>query len=361
MNRRERLTRAFCHDEMDRPAVYSRTGFPRNDPTYDRLKAYLRETSELKTALRLHPFEQSWPEEVRTEPVNDDYEREIRTLHTPAGPLTKTSLLSLTGQPGLHETYYLKTVEDAQTYLSLPVPTIAGDVAGAFDKARAEVGQAGIVDVGLGRCAGAVPAELYGSETFAMMTITDREVLHALAEHQQKVLLSRLQFCIDAGVGRFFSMAGEEYVAPPLHGPADFDDFIVRYDREIIDRVHDAGGNFHVHCHGPVKKILPGFVESGVDVLHPIESPPLGNCTAAEARHIIGQNITIEGTIQISRMYEATPEEIRRETAQLIEEAFTDSRGLVVSPTASPYIRGEGQTCFEQYRAMVETVVGWGK
>ncbi len=361
MNRRERLTRAFNHDEMDRPAVYSRTGFPRNDPTYDRLKAYLRETSELKTGLGLHPFEQAWPEQVRTEPVNDDYEREIRTLHTPAGPLTKTSLLSLKGQPGLHETYYLKTVEDAQAYLSLPVPAIAGDVASAYGKARAEVGEAGIVDVSLGRCAGCVPAELYGSETFAMMTITDREVLHALAEHQQKVLMSRLQFCIDAGVGSFFSMAGEEYVAPPLHGPADFDDFIVRYDREVIDRVHDAGGRFHVHCHGPVKKILPGFVESGVDVLHPIESPPLGNCTAAEARHIIGQNITIEGTIQISRMYEATPEEIRQETTQLIEEAFTDSRGPGASPTAPPYPRGEGRAASGRFRARVGAGGGGGK
>ena len=39
MNRRERMKRCYFHEEIDRPAVYSRTGFPGNDPTYDRLRA----------------------------------------------------------------------------------------------------------------------------------------------------------------------------------------------------------------------------------------------------------------------------------------------------------------------------------
>ena len=41
MNRRERLRRCYSHEELDRPAVYSRTGYPSGDPSYDRLKAYL--------------------------------------------------------------------------------------------------------------------------------------------------------------------------------------------------------------------------------------------------------------------------------------------------------------------------------
>jgi len=32
-------------------------------------------------------------------------------------------------------------------------------------------------------------------------------------------------------------------------------------------------------------------------------------------------------------------------------------RGLIVCPTASPYIRGEGETCFPQFKAMIDTVL----
>jgi hypothetical protein len=58
-------------------------------------------------------------------------------------------------------------------------------------------------------------------------------------------------------------------------------------------------------------------------------------------------------------MYEATPEEIRAETEALVRTAFDDHRGLIVSPTASPYIRGAGETCLPQYQAMIEAVREW--
>ena len=43
----------------------------------------------------------------------------------------------------------------------------------------------------------------------------------------------------------------------------------------------------------------------------------------------------------------------------LIADAFDDHRGLIVSPTASPYIRGAGEDCLAMYMAMVETVREW--
>ena len=39
--------------------------------------------------------------------------------------------------------------------------------------------------------------------------------------------------------------------------------------------------------------------------------------------------------------------------------AFDDGRGLIVSPTASPYIRDQGEVCFPQYKAMIDTALGY--
>ena len=44
------------------------------------------------------------------------------------------------------------------------------------------------------------------------------------------------------------------------------------------------------------------------------------------------------------------------QTEALIATCFNDRKGLIVSPTASPYIRGAGEECFEQYKAMIDTV-----
>jgi hypothetical protein len=95
----------------------------------------------------------------------------------------------------------------------------------------------------------------------------------------------------------------------------------------------------------------------GVNVLHPFEAPPMGDIEASEAKKLARGKMCLEGNIQINRMYEATPEEIIEETEQLIKTVFDDNKGLIVCPSASPYIRGEGETCFPQYKAMIDTVL----
>ena len=190
------------------------------------------------------------------------------------------------------------------------------------------------------------------------MNIFARTILGWLCA-QMAIVMGRAKFLLAHGVGPYFDMAGHERIAPPLHGPTDFHDFNVRYDKPIVDLIHDAGGRVHVHCHGSLGLVLQGFVDAGVDVLHPIEAPPMGDLTASQAKAIARGKMCIEGNIQIAAMYEHTPEQIRDETRALIADAFDDRRGLIVSPTASPYIRGAGEACFEMYRAMVETVRAW--
>ena len=358
MTRRERLDRCYRNQELDRPGVYSRTGFPGNDPTYDRLRAYLSEHTELKGSWSGVGVRNAPPVEHRTEPYSEDFTRRVTVVHTPAGDLQSTRLESTKGQPGLHETFLLKTREDAQRYLSLPVPEFGGDASGFF-KAQQEFGERGIVDTGLGFNAAGLVAELFGSMNFALMSVTERDVLHSLCERRNAALTRQIKFLLDAGVGPYFSMAGQEYIVPPLHGPKDFYDFNVRYDKPVIDLLHDAGGLIHIHCHGSLKAVFQGFVDMGTDALHPFEAPPMGDITPAEAKKRACGKMCLEGNIQIADMYESTPKQVKAQTEGLIETAFDDRRGLIVSPTASPYIRGAGEKCFPQYRAMIDTVLAW--
>ena len=357
MTRRERLRRCYWHQELDRPAVYSRTGFPADDPTYDELKAYLKAHTELRSGWS-PTIESSYPWEHRTEPHSEDWERRISTLRTSAGDLESSCLVSRKGQPGLTQTHLLKGPEDAEKYRSLPMPELAGDVSSYFEAER-EIGDRGIVEISLGLNPGGFVAELFGSESFAMMSITNRDLLHALCERQMTVIMDRVKYLLRRGVGECFCSAGEEYITPPLHGPRDFNEFNVKYNKPIFDLIHEAGGRVYVHCHGSIKKVFQGFVEMGTDVLHPFEAPPMGDITPAEAKALARGKLTLEGNIQIGAMYEHTPEQIRAETQALIKTAFDDGRGLIVCPTASPYIWGAGEKCFPQYKAMIDTVLEW--
>jgi len=359
MTRRERLRRCYFNEPIDRPAVYSRTGFPRDDPSYDRLKAYLDEHTELKAYSWAGQFESPYPIDVSVEPHSDDFVRRVEVLHAPRGDLRRSRLVSLKGQPGLDETCFVTCADDAETYLSLPLPDVGGD-ASRLAEAAAAVGEKGIVDVGLGMNPGGFTAELCGSANFAMMSVTDRDVLHRLCERQRDIILRRAKFLLGGGAGPFFSMLGQEMIVPPLHGPRDFADFNVTYDKPIVELIHDAGGRMHVHSHGSVKRVFEGFIETGVDVLHPFEAPPMGDITAREAKTLARDRMCLEGNVQIDRMYEATPEDIARETEALIADAFDDGKGLIVCPTASPYIRGRGEECFPQYKAMIDTVLAFG-
>jgi len=200
MTRKERLRRCYFNEELDRPGVYSRTGFPKDDPTYDKLKAYLREHSELKRGWSDVQVKAGYASESSTEPYSDDFVRQVTVIHTPKGDLRSSRLNSLKGQPGMHETFFVETREDAEKYLSLPMPELSGDCS-SFHAAVAEMGDDGIVEASLGGNAGGFVAALCGSENFAIMSVTDRDIIHALCERQMNIIIARLKYMLEHGVG----------------------------------------------------------------------------------------------------------------------------------------------------------------
>jgi hypothetical protein len=71
---------------------------------------------------------------------------------------------------------------------------------------------------------------------------------------------------------------------------------------------------------GPV---LERFVKMGVDVLNPIEPPPMGDITLPEAFARVGDRMGLEGTIETHDLMTSTPEHIRA----LVREAMAAGKG----------------------------------
>ncbi len=165
-------------------------------------------------------------------------------------------------------------------------------------------------------------AALYMDPTeFAFWTIDQQDKLHALLGKIAGTMADYLDYLLSHKLGELFLFGGAEEVIPPLGRPAFFDEFITRYEKPFIARIHDYGGLAMLHCHSCVKTVLDRIVAAGYDALQPLEPPPMGDITLAEAKEATkGANICLIGNIELSDMYELTPPEIDSLVQQTVAE-----------------------------------------
>ena len=82
--------------------------------------------------------------------------------------------------------------------------------------------------------------------------------------------------------------------------------------------IRSHGCFVYVHCHGALDAVLERFADMGVNVLHPIEAPPLGDITLAEAKRRIGDRVCLERNIQIGDVMTLSQKEIVAQVVQAI-------------------------------------------
>lgn len=276
------------------------------------------------------------------------------TIETPRGPLTSVHKSSTRGLPGLQVEFPIKTMDDVERVLSVPYEPVRIDPAGFF-AAEAQIGDRGIV-----MCALPVPiyriAQLTGSDLLAIWSIEQRALIHRLIEVFLERTLDLLDALIAAGVGPIYATSGEEFMTPPLAGPRDFREFVVAPGQPVRERLQRAGMLRHIHCHGPINALLEDFVALGANCLHPVEPPPLGDVTFAEAKRRIGDRVCLEGNIQIGDLYH-DPTELVVAKVRATCEVGAPGGGFILCPTASPHTAELTDLTVANYLAMIETAV----
>jgi hypothetical protein len=130
-----------------------------------------------------------------------------------------------------------------------------------------------------------------------------------------------------------FGYVGPELCIPPLQSVRDFREFVVDYDRQFINLLHDAGSLVWCHCHGDMAPVIEGFVEMGVDCLNPCEPPPTGRITLAGIRQRVGHRLALEGNIEARDFFMDEPEHIRAKVQAAIRQGAPGG-GFILCPTA---------------------------
>jgi uroporphyrinogen-III decarboxylase len=360
---RERLLRVFRQQPTDRMPIWLwgvDTMFPSGQPTWAPLYEMVEKYElDIMRSWSPRPRPSSKPApcpERRQSDIPDMWEYEY-VVKTPKGDLTQIHYQPKDGSPGYVKKYYIETVEDGEKWLSMPHRIVEPSVeVESYFELKRRTGDRTILMVGIGEAMYSIQA-LMGSETYSIWLVMERELLHEMTKRAYDRIENLVKYYLSHDVGDYFGWVGPELCIPPLASPEDFRDFVSRYDKPIIDLIHDAGKLAWVHCHGDMEKVLLDFVEMGVDCLNPIEPPPVGGLTLAEAKKLINGRMTLDGGVQNGDIDLLEPEEMEK----VVEET------VAMGKPGGCYILGETSTPttwtaltekhIANYRAFVETGV----
>lgn len=255
------------------------------------------------------------------------------------------------------EEHLLKDVDDLKLFLEIPQQEFAGKPdTNCVLSAEEKLGDSGIVmiDTPDPLC---LAASLFDMGTYTVMAMTEPNLFQRLLERYASILLPAIETTARALPGRLWRIYGPEYAAPPYLPPHFFREYVVRYDRHMVDAIHRHGGFARIHSHGRLREILDDIVATGAVALDPIEPPPQGDVELKYVRGKYGRQLVLFGNLEISDIETLDPETIGEKVRLAISEGTGgEGRGFVLMPSASPYGRKLSQRTLKNYEKIVDVI-----
>jgi hypothetical protein len=289
---------------------------------------------------------------------NDGWTITRHALHTPLGDLCSEHRQDKENAAGATTEHYCKGIADLEKVLSIPYEPVEPDLI-PFHEARKRLSDAGLTMVNLSMPIG-VAYGLTHPQTFAIWTLTERERLVRFTQVMFERLYAFLQKALEAGAGPVFFAVGTEFVAPPMCAPAAFDALITPFDAPIFELIHSHGGKVIVHHHGNISAILERIADLGADGIQPIEEPPIGDCTMAEAKRRIGDRVCLVGSVQYDDFARLPPDEMEVLVRRQMRDAAPGG-GMILAPTAGPYAARLTERQQENTIRFIDAGHRWGR
>ena len=251
--------------------------------------------------------------------------------------------------------HLLKDAEDLEAFLELPWEDYGRkpDVSGFLDLEK-KLGDTGIVMVDMADpLCGA--SELFDMGDFTMVAFGEKELFHRILEKFARVIQERTEAIAAALPGRLWRLPGPEYATPPYLPPALFEEFVVRYDRPLIEAIHKTGGWARIHSHGKIRGVLPHIIATGADGIDPVEPPPQGDVELSYVRENFGKQLVLFGNIEITDIENLDAPEFMKKVAEALEQGTAGTgRGFVLQPSACPLGREVTPRTMRNYTIMAD-------
>lgn len=225
--------------------------------------------------------------------------------------------------------YPVKTEADLETfglYMDDAVCSVSGSV---FDEQQRALGEDGVVQVHAPRTPlMQLLIEHMGLEAFVAAYMDCRNALEKLMRRMDRVNeeIIRQVAATHCEVVGIYEDATTNLTSPQMYATYGAES-LARY-AEVL---HDAGKIVMVHTCGHIRELLGLLEKSGVDALHYLNEPPLGNTPIAYARSVWGERVTIMASLNSVLLVEGTAEQIAANVDHVFDAAGSDRAFMVMS------------------------------
>lgn len=253
--------------------------------------------------------------------------------------------------------HLLKSKEDLEAYLSLPMPdkSVTPDIT-KFIAKETLLGDTGIAMICIGDPLG-FAALLFNMEEYTIIALTEKELFHRLLARFSEIIIPQIRAVANALPGRLWRIAGPEFASPPYLPPDLFREYVTDYDTEIVDIIKKSGGYPRIHSHGNLRKILDHIAATNCTGLDPIEPQPQGDVSLAYVRERYGKQMTLFGNLEASDIENLPSEKLEEKILTALNEGTAgDGRGFVLMPSACPYGRKLSAQSMKNYEKIVEVI-----
>ena len=374
MNRRERLMASIRGEPVDRPPVsfYEIDG-AQDTTTADPFNIYshpswqpLIELARAKTdriVRRGVGFKNAPPDPVgeltHSESQIDAQGSRLTTVTIRSGKRVLTSRWRQ--DPDVYTVWtlehLLKDEEDVKAWLDLPETPLGGepDMEPILNIEK-DLGEAGIamIDCGDPICSA---APLFEMGDFTVMAMTEPKLFRRIMDRFARIYWFQTEAVAKALPGRLWRICGPEYASEPYLPPHLFREYVVPYDKPIVDSIQRYGGFARIHCHGRLKSILGHIAATGCTGLDPVEPPPQGDAELSYVREKVGRQMTLFGNLESSDLENLEPKDFEKKIVKAIREGTAgQGRGFVLMPSSCPYGRVLSPRTLANYEKMIEGI-----
>jgi len=187
------------------------------------------------------------------------------------------------------------------------------------------------------------------AEHFLMGMILDPNLIHRYLDARLRITLMLLEETLKLGVDGVHGGYDWASARGPMFSPKHFEEFVFPRLKQITDMCHRYSVPYVKHTDGNVNKLLDGMIAAGVDGFHAIE--PGADMDIAQIKRTHGDRLTLIGNVDCSTVLVDGPvEAVREQTKQVIRWAAP--RGGFLLSTSNSVHSGVKPEC---YLAMVET------
>jgi len=193
--------------------------------------------------------------------------------------------------------------------------------------------------------AGAMPFQM-----FLELCASDLPLVEELTALCEERIMRILDVALEGDEVDQVWIGGSEWLTPPMASPKLYDLLVFPQETRIIERAHRSGAVVQVHCHGNVAGVLDRIIESGANFLEPMEPPPDGDITFADAKRRAAGRIALGGNVEARVLEHGDTPEVERASRAAFEGG---GHRMVFKTTAGPIMRMD-ERARKNYHTMLD-------